>query len=232
MGFSQYVKGSIAMDPVAWTLAIEVLFYLSTLFFFRIFFLFKKKKEISLTDVLLLSIILSALVLWLSHYDDSISAFLQFINVGFVIKSIYLITFMLIWTTFSLYARVRIDVKRLVFGVVVQFYMFVYITMHLAGSAFYIPTVTTFSWFGLAIVVFAFLYAINDKISQNKTLQFLGDVSYPLYLCHSYLGYFIIGMLIHLNVLPRSLVIFMPLPFVLALAYFVHIKVENKFVQK
>ncbi|EHI9173487.1 acyltransferase [Salmonella enterica] len=230
MGLSQYVKDTISMDPVAWTLAIEVLFYLSTLFFFRISFLFRRKEKISLSDVLLLSLILSVSVVWLSHHIDKVSVFLKVINVGFLIKAIYLTTFMLVGTTFSLYARGRIDIKRLVFAVILQFYMFVYITMHLAGPAFYIPTVTTFSWFGLAIVVFAFLYAINDKISYNKSLKLLGDISYPLYLCHSYAGYFIIGMMINLNILPRSLVVFMPLPFVLILAYFIHAKVENKFV--
>ncbi len=230
MGLSQYVKDTISMDPVAWTLAIEVLFYLSTLFFFRISFLFRRKEKISLSDVLLLSLILSVSVVWLSHHIDKVSVFLKVINVGFLIKAIYLTTFMLVGTTFSLYARGRIDIKRLVFAVILQFYMFVYITMHLAGPAFYISTVTTFSWFGLAIVVFAFLYAINDKISYNKSLKLLGDISYPLYLCHSYAGYFIIGMMINLNILPRSLVVFMPLPFVLILAYFIHAKVENKFV--
>ncbi|EAZ1204974.1 acyltransferase [Salmonella enterica] len=230
MGLSQYVKDTISMDPVAWTLAIEVLFYLSTLFFFRISFLFRRKEKISLSDVLLLSLILSVSVVWLSHHIDKVSVFLKVINVGFLIKAIYLTTFMLVGTTFSLYARGRIDIKRLVFAVILQFYMFVYITMHLAGPAFYISTVTTFSWFGLAIVVFAFLYAINDKISYNKSLKLLGDISYPLYLCHSYAGYFMIGMMINLNILPRSLVVFMPLPFVLILAYFIHAKVENKFV--
>lgn len=225
MGLSQYVKDTISMDPVAWTLAIEVLFYLSTLFFFKISFIFKRKKEISLSDVLLLSFILSVLVVWLSYHVDKVSIFLKVINVGFLIKAIYLTTFMLVGTTFSIYARGRIDSKRLVTAVILQFYMFIYITMHLAGSAYYISTVTTFSWFGLAIIVFAFLYSINDKIPHNKSLKLLGDVSYPLYLCHSYAGYFIIGTLINLNILPRSLVVFMPLPFVLILAYFIHTKV-------
>ncbi|HCL5346479.1 TPA: hypothetical protein N2G31_004571 [Salmonella enterica] len=185
-----------------------------------------------MSDVLLLSFILSVLVVWLSYHVDKVSIFLKVINVGFLIKAIYLTTFMLVGTTFSIYARGRIDSKRLVTAVILQFYMFIYITMHLAGSAYYISTVTTFSWFGLAIIVFAFLYSINDKIPHNKSLKLLGDVSYPLYLCHSYAGYFIIGTLINLNILPGSLVVFMPLPFVLILAYFIHTKVENKCVSK
>ncbi len=80
-----------------------------------------------MSDVLLLSFILSVLVVWLSYHVDKVSIFLKVINVGFLIKAIYLTTFMLVGTTFSIYARGRIDSKRLVTAVILQFYMFIYI---------------------------------------------------------------------------------------------------------
>ncbi|WP_373240792.1 acyltransferase family protein [Kluyvera ascorbata] len=230
MGLSQFIKGTVPIDPVAWTLAIEVVFYIATVLYFNLSFYFKKDKEIKILDVLLLSILLSVLVVILSKHVHDIELAFSILNVGFLIKCFYLASFMLIGTSFSLYAKNRINGIRLTYAVLFQYSMFVYITMKLDSSAFYISTVSTFSWFGLAILVFSLCYVMNDNLPEIKSLRFLGDVSYPLYLCHSYIGYFIIGMIINIELIPRSLTVFMPIPIVLIVAYIIHIKVENRFV--
>ncbi|EPK8061630.1 acyltransferase family protein [Escherichia coli] len=230
MGTALFIKGSVPIDPVAWTLAIEVMFYMITLIFFNMTFILKGKNEISLRNVLCLSILLSFFVIFISRHIQSANVSLGNLDGGFFIKSVYMTSFMLIGTSFALHARRRISGRSLFYSVLCQYALFVYTTMKLVPSAFYISTVSTFSWFGFAILVFALGYVINDNLPQTKSLQFLGDVSYPLYLCHSYIGYFVIGVLIFWGGIPRSLIIFLPIPIVLAIAYLIHIKVERRFI--
>lgn len=116
----------------------------------------------------------------------------------------------------------------LVILVAMQFFGFVYTNMKIIPQAWYIPLDLTFSWFAITVLVFAMLYFVNDRIVYNKTASFIADISYPLYLCHSYIGYSLIGVILYMGLLPKSVAMFIPIPVAIFVAYLVHVRVELK----
>ncbi|EOC1344929.1 hypothetical protein ACI09M_004379 [Cronobacter dublinensis] len=151
---------------------------------------------------------------------------MTWINVGFLIRGIYLSSFMLIGTTFFLHAKRRIHIRTLVLSISLQYFGIMHINISMHPEGVYIPIVWLFSWLMLAILTFSLGYAINDKIEEHKLTGFIADISYPLYLCHSYVGYFIMGVLMNLAILPKSVVMFIPYPASIAIAWLVHKYIE------
>lgn len=227
VGLNNFIVGTVNLDPVSWTLAIEILFYIITALFFNLIFKFKRTRVISQFNVIFLSVTLSILVIKLSKYHTILFSNTPIFNGAFLIKALFLLSFMLIGTTFYLHAKKRTSVSTLILSVLIQFYGFVYVSMHILPEAAYIDSSRTFSWFGFTILCFALCYALNDKIKKNQAFDTLANISYPLYLCHSYVGYFVIGSLIYLDFLPRSLVILTPFPIAILLAYLIHKHIET-----
>lgn len=162
----------------------------------------------------------------LSLKFDAASACMPWINVSFLIKGIYLSSFMLIGTTFFLHTKGRISTSVLVLAVCLQYFGVVHININMHPYGVYIPIVWLFSWLMIAILTFSFGYAINEKIREHKLIGFMADISYPLYLCHSYIGYFIMGVLMNLAILPKSIVMFIPFPVSILVAWLVHKYIE------
>ena len=94
------------------------------------------------------------------------------------------------------------------------------------SEATYLPIIRLFSWLMISILIFSFGYVINEKINEHKFTGFMADISYPLYLCHSYVGYFIMGVLMSFSVLPKSVVMFIPFPISILVAWLVHKYIE------
>lgn len=228
IGLNTYILGTNWLDPVAWTLAVEILFYVIAAIFLNISFAIRKIKEVNIYDVLILSAILDIVAIILSKYFDHFNGAAPFINFGTVIRSTYLISFMLIGTTFYLHAKERITLSILIFTVLIQYLAFVYVNMHIHPAGMYAPIVPTFSWFAITILAFSLCYVLNDRMKEHKLAGFFADISYPLYLCHSYIGYFLMGVVIRFGILPRSLVIFLPFPLAVLVAYLIHKYVEIK----
>lgn len=226
IGLNTYISGTRWLDPVAWTLGVEILFYVVAAIYMNISFAIRKVKEVSLYDVIILSAILDVAAIKLSKYFDIISSTFPSINLGSVIKAVYLISFMLLGTTFFLHAKKRIGLHALIYTILIQYFGFVYVNMHIHQAGMYVAIVPTFSWFAITILVFALCYSINDKIKEHKFAGFMADISYPLYLCHSYIGYFLMGVIISFGILPRSLVVFIPFPVAIGVAYLIHKYVE------
>ncbi|ELQ6229724.1 acyltransferase [Cronobacter dublinensis] len=226
IGFNTFISGAIWLDPVAWTLAVEITFYLISAIFFNASFMIRKVKEINLWDVVILSGILHLAAIKISKHYDALNAIAPWINIGNIIKAIYLIAFMLVGTTFYLHAKGRIGIQKLVFTVAIQYFAFLYTNLHIHSTAVYVGIVPTFSWFAISLLAFSLCYAVNDKIKEHRALGFLADISYPLYLCHSYIGYLLMSIIIEMNFLPRSLVVFLPFPVAIYVAYLIHKFVE------
>lgn len=226
IGFNTFISGAIWLDPVAWTLAVEITFYFIAALFFNISFMIRKNKQVGLPDVVFLSAILHVVSIYISIHYDAINAIAPWINFGGVIKALYLISFMLTGTTFYLHAKGRIGARILAFTVAAQYFAFLYTNMHIHPSATYVGILPTFSWFAITIMTFSLCYAINDKIKESHALGFLADISYPLYLVHSYIGYLLMSLIIESNLIPRSIVVFFPFPVAIYLAFIIHKYIE------
>lgn len=226
IGLNTYIAGTRWLDPVAWTLSIEILFYVIAAIYMNISFAIRKIKEVNLCDIIILSTILDVSAIKISKYFDVISEAFPVINLGSLIKALYLISFMLLGTTFFLHVKKRIGLNALIYTILIQYFAFVYVNMHINPAGMYVPIVPTFSWFAITILVFSLCYSINDKIKEHKVAGFLANISYPLYLCHSYIGYFMMGVIIKFGIIPRSLVVFIPFPVAIFVAYLIHKYVE------
>ncbi|HFU4527724.1 TPA: acyltransferase family protein [Yersinia enterocolitica] len=226
IGLNTYIAGARWLDPVAWTLGVEILFYVIAAIYMNISFAIRKIKEVNLYDIIILSAILDVSAIKMSKYFDVISETFPIINLGSLIKALYLISFMLLGTTFFLHAKKRIGLNALIYTILIQYFAFVYVNMHINPAGMYVSIVPTFSWFAITILVFSLCYSINDKIKEHKVAEFFADISYPLYLCHLYIGNFMMEVIINLGIFPRSLVVFMPFPVTIFVAYLIHKYVE------
>ncbi|EAQ6131950.1 acyltransferase [Salmonella enterica] len=227
IGINTFINGVVELDPVAWTLAIEILFYFTMAVVFNVVFKLKNKREIGLFDILMLSFFLNLCVIKLSKYYDVLFPAGGGINGASLIKALFFISVMLLGTSFYLHAKGRITARALFFTLVAQFWGIVYVSMHMHQSAMYIDSSRVFSWIGITILVFSFCYFMDSQIKEHKVFGFFGDISYPLYLCHSYIGYLILGVISsYLPILPRSFIILLPLPFVVTVAWYIHKYVE------
>ena len=86
-----------------------------------------------------------------------------------------------------------------------------------------------------SLIIFSIFYLYRYKINKNKVFDFLGNISYPLYVIHPLVGY--TSMRIFLNYYPKKIYISIVFALILSiiLAYILHITVEkrsNKFGKK
>lgn len=66
------------------------------------------------------------------------------------------------------------------------------------------------------------------NIFNNKFINFISDISYPLYLTHQFIGYVIINKLEKIG-LTNEVYIIIPIVIVITIAYLLHIFVEKRF---
>lgn len=228
IGLNTYISGCNWLDPVAWTLAIEITFYIISSLLFNLSFLYKKEKKISSSDIITLSFLNYTICLVLSKYYNELSLLLPYLNIGTVIKSLHLMSFILFGTSFFLFTKKRIKVKSLIALLVGQYFSFLYISMKIVPQGQYIPILLTFSWLAISILAFSICISTSHNFKKNSFAEFMSNISYPLYLCHSYIGYLIISIVIYYDLMPRSLAILIPIPIALLIAYYVHKHIETK----
>ena len=227
IGLNTYFTGNHWLDPVAWTLAVEITFYIISALFFTLSFKFKKEKKISLSDVFIISIINYTICLALSEHYNKLSSLLPFLNIGTVIKSLHLVSFILFGTTFFLFTKKRITVKTLIISLIIQYFLFIRIGMKIVQEGQYIPILLMFSWLAISVLAFSLCISTSHNFKQHRIADFMSNISYPLYLCHSYIGYLIISIILHYELMSKSIAIFVPIPLALLVAYGVHKYIET-----
>ena len=84
------------------------------------------------------------------------------------------------------------------------------------------------SWFAIAILVFSLAFSYNDKMKEHRIMAFLGDISYSLYLCQSYIGYFCLAIIINHGLMSRSAAVLFSAGISIIISYFIHKKIEIK----
>lgn len=146
--------------------------------------------------------------------------FISFINLYFHFYFLSALT-LFGWLNFF-YLGYLISVSSKIFS---KLYFFKYLIVFI--NIFYL--------FGLEYLVVSIMIYFFDKVNLNYfnyTLQsfimFIADVSFPLYLLHQNIGYYIIfGLLTSYN-MNFSFIILFTLSLILLLSYYIHITVENK----
>jgi peptidoglycan/LPS O-acetylase OafA/YrhL len=170
--------GIASLDFVCWSLAVEIKFYLLVA---AIFLVGRQAHRVILLSVAFLATCCVAAYLTTHgrHPDSDLSQ---------LVSDTKYISFMLLGCLFYfvLYDEIS-GAAALGYGAIVY-------ALFATINAFYEhewlgPLVKNYTY---ALMLFSACYLYRDRFSDNKLLDFLADISFPLYLVHSMIGY--VGM--------------------------------------
>lgn len=191
-----------SIDFVNWTLAIEIKFYLVALL------MSAKIRSGSLASILIASGLIVAIGI---------------VATNAATQELALIQFMLIGVIFNFHLRELISTRALLLSVT-------------ACSALFFARWSATPWpsgfwqvapsYLYGILIFSGCYALRGKFRESRIIDFLADISYPLYLVHSITGYAIIRLLTTHGV-PMLASMLVALMASIAAAYLIHVSVEK-----
>jgi len=176
-----------SIDGVFWTLMVELKFYILTAILF--YFSLLKKIRLIIGFFLILSIV--TLFNWDGTFNPIINAILHRNNLWSYLMLMYL------GTGFYFYHIGEISKNNLIFLIsIVSIYFFI---------SHYFKADTEFgSRLGYSIAtlsaILSFIVFSQNKQTISRITTFFGNISYPLYLLHQVLGYFIITVLLNSSI--------------------------------
>jgi peptidoglycan/LPS O-acetylase OafA/YrhL len=204
-----WISPQIVLLGVAWTLAVEVVFYA----LFAVFFKFKQNPKLLISSNL--AFVFVVVSLSRSFGDDfflfaATVAYLPFIIAGQIIY-------------FGLFT------KQITVLTTISFFILCYAAM-LTGittiHSSFLPTSNSYLLsFCYALLLFVFALMINERLKPNKIVRVMADTSYAVYLIHCTLGLFVMYKLIPIFGYPSSLLLSICLVFITS--YILHIKIEK-----
>jgi peptidoglycan/LPS O-acetylase OafA/YrhL len=167
---------------VSWSLAVEIKFY--------VIFALVSMLGKSAHQVMRLSIGLMALccivAFCATHGMNSLS------SVSYAVSDMKFITFMFLGCLFYYVLYRELSVKvALSYGVIV-YALFVTINSFY-GTGFFGPLTKNYTY---ALMLFSLCYLLRSRFKENRVIDFLADISFPLYLVHSMIGYVAMPILI------------------------------------
>ncbi|WP_250622698.1 acyltransferase family protein [Pinirhizobacter soli] len=206
------VTGIPSLDFVCWSLAVEVKFYV-------IFALVLLVGGRSAHKVLALSIgflILCCLAAFLAAHGSNPASMLSLLT-----SDMKFMTFMFLGCLFYyvLYDELSVP-AALGYGAII-YVLFLMITSSYEGSIGG-PLARNYTY---ALVLFSVCYVLRERFRDNRVLDFVADISFPLYLLHSTIGYVVMSILIDHGVW-FTLAWIISLGLVLLVAFGVHRYVE------
>lgn len=161
------------INPIIWTLAIEVKFYLIAALMLKIYNGRELDDKIK-SLLVIVSVVLSAISIYILNVDMSPAT----VDIG---VGVTIIPFMFMGTVICYYYK-----SKLTYYDSVILVMFLMLAMSVAPYPNYYSLELGFPSFFMAACVFM-LAVFNDKFISflnKKTLVFLGSISYPLYSSH------------------------------------------------
>lgn len=200
-----------SMDAVNWTLSIEVKFYLLAALAGAAFFSRKPWWQLGF----------QAFAVWITWYNPNPATLTLFM------MELNYILFMLIGVLFHQHATGQISTGALLWRSALSLAVFS-LTWSVGPQRDQFPAVT--AWYYLALAVFALCYALRAHFRPQRLLDFLADISYPLYCVHSLTGYVLLKILLHRG-LPYGAAVLLTLASAILLAWLVHITVERGSMQ-
>ena len=208
--------GYASLDTVNWTLAVEIKFYLlaalcaGALLRGRLLVLVALAAGVVGFDALLPSL---AAMPALQAATTALSALAVDANY---------ICYMLIGVLFYHHIRGALSTARLALGSLLLLAAFS-LAWKLGPQQGSFAVISVY--YDYAYVAFALCYAARRHFRPLRVLDFLADISYPLYVVHSLTGFSLLKILMDRG-LPFGAAVTIVLPLVIALAYLLHIGVE------
>lgn len=204
-------EGIASLDFVCWSLAVEVKFYA---IFSLVFLLGKNAHQVILLSIALLGSCCLATYFSLHHLNQD--AFFPHL-----ISDMKYMTFMFIGCLFYylLYREISLG-AMLGYGAIIY-------ALFVTTNSFYEKEVFTAMAqnYTYALALFSACYLFRNKFKDNKVLDFLADISFPLYLVHSMIGYVTMTVLIDKGI-PFTLAWMISLSLAILIAFGVHRYIE------
>ncbi|WP_133140752.1 acyltransferase family protein [Legionella genomosp. 1] len=209
------------IERALWTLEIEMHFYL--LFFIFFYFSIEKRVETFLLSAAFMLFASQFFVYFSGFFHDETRTLVMGFGNFLAMNSSY-ITYMFVGTAFYYTLSKQWSVLT---GITTTILM-------MSLNYFCLNTGTILNGTGslifinhcFGIVMFLFLYRINDRIPYSKYLNHFAEISYPLYLLHGFTGY-TIYFLIYPLTQNIALSATLSLSLVFILANLVHFTVEK-----
>jgi len=174
--------GIRSLDFVCWSLAVEVKFYVV---FALIFLIGKSAHRVVMLSIGFLA--LCCVVSYVATHGLDPESF-----VSYLISDMKFMSFMFLGSLFYyvLYDELR-TTAALGYGLII-FSVFVAIGSFYERQLFG-PLVKNYTY---ALLLFSACYLARNRFRENRMLDFLADISFPLYLVHSMIGYVTMPILI------------------------------------
>jgi peptidoglycan/LPS O-acetylase OafA/YrhL len=208
--------GEPTIDMVSWTLAIEVIFYACAALMWPFV------RRASCFALVNFALVVLAWLTWAPARWDSFTLFELPVSMAATRYEMMMVCFIFIGTLFNYRLRSKISVSELAGSSAAIFAAFLMMWQHtqFSGQFWHDPLN-----YGYALVVFSACFALRKRFRPSRLLDFVADISYPLYLVHAVCGYTIMRFLMSVG-LPYVLAAVSAFCTVVAIAYFLHVVVE------
>lgn len=174
--------GLPSLDFVSWSLAVELKFY--------VFFALVSMLGKSAHQVMLLSIGFMTLCCVVAFFSTQGTHFVSVVSNA--VSDMKFITFMFLGCLFyyvlyrELSAKVALGYGVIIYGL--------FVTINACyGTGLFGALTRNYTY---ALMLFSLCYLLRSGFKQNRVIDFLADISFPLYLVHSMIGYVAMPILI------------------------------------
>lgn len=205
-----------SIDGISWTLEIEIVFYVIA----AIIFPFLSRPNFGGRVIFGYSILVPLLCIFFVSILDVVGGGLQTMLL-YAAYALPFTVFMFTGTLFYLASYNNMTPAQLILGVSLAIWGFsVGLAAHPA-----LKTLPITSYY-VALGIFVMFWMARKSFKSNKILDWLADISYPLYAVHAITGYSIMLVLIDLKMAP-IMVILVTFVFVILLSWGIHIAIER-----
>lgn len=174
MTLMNYILGkSNFINGVTWSLIIELIFYFLC---FCLINYIKKYPKVTLAIIIIFCYIITSM----SYFNESL------IN-NLVIRSISYIPYLIFGQIIYYLWSGRIKFKEFIFFNLINYYLMIKNTM-LFNIQYYAEGNSYGVSFMYAYLIFIIALLLNDRIKINRSINFISNISYSLYLNHSTVG--------------------------------------------
>ncbi len=206
------------IDGIVWTLEIEIKFYLFMAIWFGVTKKLDYQKIVFFMIILCLAIIILRPLKSFMFYNVK-PLYYMFTVISF---NAAMISYMLCGTALYMVLQKRLSVREILPFLVVLMACFVgtWVLGFYGAGRYAIPQ------YFMALAVFAACFAFRDYFRPNRLLDWLANISYPLYVVHAAAGYTIIYLLVA-HGWPESISLALAVLFAFTMATLLHHLVEH-----